>query len=85
MYINFNTLGIPDVSKIHIHARAPFKEISETLKAKNITKLENTKAGPNDMFYFTEILHVTEEMRARYDIVKLFKSFTLGESKDKQD
>lgn len=69
MFVTYNAVGIPDVTKLHINVRAPFKEIK-------IPDPILCSAKPNDAFYFTEVVHVTPEMKANFNAVQLFKQFS---------
>ncbi len=77
----FNVVGIPDLASISVYSRVPFIEIANALAKEKITKLE-FQGKPSTVFYISETIVVTPEMKAKYDIVQLFKMFTETSQKE---
>ena len=70
-----SALGIPDITSIDIYARTPFQEIVNALKLKGITDIEQ-KAKMSTVFYVTEHIVITPEMKQRYNAVDLIRQFS---------
>ncbi len=73
--VTFNAIGLPDLSSITVYSRVAFQEIAKALKKKKIESIE-FQGKPTTIFYLTETIIATAEMKAKYNIKSLFAMFT---------
>lgn len=73
--MTFNAVGIPDLSSITVYSRVAFQDIANALMKLKIDKFE-FEGKMTAIFYLTEKIIVTPEMKSKYNIMNLFTIFT---------